>query len=308
MSALETSTQTWVGPGSPEASLGCSAASSLKILTKTGMTKTTIATSTTSAKPKMSAGYISADLTWRRSVSAFSTWKAIRSSASSRRPDCSPERTIARKRRSKTFGWRSIACARELPASTSSLTPATASRIISSWVCSSQGVQGTQHRHTRGDQGRELAREDRQRPHVDALPALEEVLDIERLDAARRRRGRSARAGAAARRPGPWIRPPARRLRRNPDRSMALKAKVVAPAISLSPPSCRQAPEVERLRRPGRCLALELGPRPSSRFSSSGTEARCSARERVIFPERTSRARSASIVCIPTAPAVCTAA
>ena len=84
------------------------------MLTKTGITKATIATRTTAAKPKTSAGYISADLTWRRRASAFSTWKAIRSSASSRRPDCSPERTIARKRRSKTFGWRSIACSSEL--------------------------------------------------------------------------------------------------------------------------------------------------------------------------------------------------
>ena len=66
------------------------------MLAKTGITKATIATITTTAKLKTSAGYISADLTWRRRASAFSTWKAIRSSASSRRPDCSPERTIAR--------------------------------------------------------------------------------------------------------------------------------------------------------------------------------------------------------------------
>ena len=89
------------------------------------------------AKPKTSAGYIIADLTWRLSASAFSTWKAIRSIASSRRPDCSPERTIARNRRSKTLGWRSIPCSRELPASTSPRRPAVASRICSSRVCSS---------------------------------------------------------------------------------------------------------------------------------------------------------------------------
>ncbi len=51
-----------------------------------------------------------------------------------------------------------------------------------------------------------------------------------------------------------------------------------------------------------------IGAEPSSRLSSSGTEARCSARERVIDPWRTSRTRSASIVCIPTAAEVCTAA
>ena len=104
---------------------------------KIGITKATIATRTTAAKPKTSAGYISADLTWRRRASAFSTWKAIRSIASSRRPDSSPERTIARKRRSNTLGWRSIACSRVLPASTSARTPATAILICSSWVCSS---------------------------------------------------------------------------------------------------------------------------------------------------------------------------
>ena len=42
-------------------------------------------------------------------------------------------------------------------------------------------VQGAQHRHPGGDQGRELAREDRQLAHVDALQAVEEVLDLERL-------------------------------------------------------------------------------------------------------------------------------
>ena len=48
------------------------------------------------AAVKTSAGYISADFTSRRSASDFSMWVATRSSASSRRPDCSPERTIAR--------------------------------------------------------------------------------------------------------------------------------------------------------------------------------------------------------------------
>ncbi len=109
----------------------------MKTPTKTGITSTTIATSTTTAKPKTSAGYISADLTWRRSASVFSTWNAIRSRESSSRPDSSPERTIARKSLSKTFGWRSIACSSVLPASTSARSPAVASRIASSWVCSS---------------------------------------------------------------------------------------------------------------------------------------------------------------------------
>ncbi len=138
MITFDAPTQIWVGSGREELSPGLSAAISLKMPTKTGMMKATTATSTTTATTKTSAGYISAERTWRRSESAFSTWKAIRSSASSSRPDCSPERTIARKRRSKTFGWRSIAASSELPASTSSRTPATAARICSSSVCSSR--------------------------------------------------------------------------------------------------------------------------------------------------------------------------
>src|SRR6188472_2054823 len=72
VSRLETPTQSAVGAGSPDASPGCSSASSLKMLAKTGITNITIATSTTTAKPKTSAGYIIADLTWRLSASDFS--------------------------------------------------------------------------------------------------------------------------------------------------------------------------------------------------------------------------------------------
>src|SRR5262249_35306631 len=70
---LETPTQSAVGAGSPDASPGCSSASSLKMLAKTGITNMTIAISTTMAKPKTSDGYIIADLTWRLSASDFST-------------------------------------------------------------------------------------------------------------------------------------------------------------------------------------------------------------------------------------------
>ena len=41
-------------------------------------------------------------------------------------------------------------------------------------------VQGAQHRHPGGDQGGELAREDRQLAHVDAFPGLPDLLDPER--------------------------------------------------------------------------------------------------------------------------------
>ena len=53
MIALETPTQIWVGSGSAALSPGCSSAISLKMPTKTGITKATIATSTTIAKPKI---------------------------------------------------------------------------------------------------------------------------------------------------------------------------------------------------------------------------------------------------------------
>ena len=42
-------------------------------------------------------------------------------------------------------------------------------------------VERAQHRHARGDQGRELAREHRQLAHLDLLEALEEVLELDRL-------------------------------------------------------------------------------------------------------------------------------
>ena len=100
--------------------------------------KATIASRMTNARTKTKAGYIIAERIWRFRASSFSRWKAIRSSASSRRPEPSPERTIERKSVLKTLGRRSIASASELPASTSwrTLLMASASRSSSVWSSS----------------------------------------------------------------------------------------------------------------------------------------------------------------------------
>ncbi len=74
MIASEAVTQICVGIGSSDFSPGFSSAICSKMPTKTGITKATTATSTTIAKPKISAGYISADFTCRRRPSVFSTW------------------------------------------------------------------------------------------------------------------------------------------------------------------------------------------------------------------------------------------
>ena len=95
-------------------------------------------------------------------------------------------------------------------------------------------VQGAQHRHPRGDQGRELAREDGQLAHVDALPTAEEVLDVERFgfwltSRTIRPRWRSCSPTCAldsASSSPRWS---------NPATSIARKSKVVAPATRLRP-------------------------------------------------------------------------
>ena len=53
--------------------VGSSPPKSLKIFSKTGTRNVTSASSTEHAKPPISAGYIIADLTWRRSESSFSS-------------------------------------------------------------------------------------------------------------------------------------------------------------------------------------------------------------------------------------------
>ena len=127
----------WVIVGRSADSPGWSATASLKALAKTGTMKMTTASMIRMAAVKMKAGYIIAERICRFRASIFSSWNATRSSASSRRPELSPERTMARKSVSKIWGRRSIASASELPASTSFRTPAIASLSRSSSVWSS---------------------------------------------------------------------------------------------------------------------------------------------------------------------------
>ena len=82
----EIPTVIWVMNGSSFGADGFSEAISSKMPTKTGTMKATTTTITTAARTKTTAGYMSADLTWRRRASSFSSWNATRSSASSRRP------------------------------------------------------------------------------------------------------------------------------------------------------------------------------------------------------------------------------
>ena len=92
----EIPTVIWVINGSSARRAGFSAAISSKMPTKTGTMNETTTTITTAARTKTTAGYIIADLTWRRRASSFSSWNATRSSASSRRPAPSPAPTIER--------------------------------------------------------------------------------------------------------------------------------------------------------------------------------------------------------------------
>ena len=75
---------------------GTSSASSSKMPTKIGTMNATMMIIAKTAKPKTSAGYITAERIWRRSASSFSSWKATISSADSRRPEPSPAATIER--------------------------------------------------------------------------------------------------------------------------------------------------------------------------------------------------------------------
>ncbi len=60
--------------GSLALSPGVSAAISLKMPTKTGTMKATIAIIATIAKAKTNAGYMTAERIWRRRASSFSSW------------------------------------------------------------------------------------------------------------------------------------------------------------------------------------------------------------------------------------------
>ncbi len=74
---------------------GNSPPNSLKTPTNTGTMNAISASSTARANTSTTVGYAMADLTWRRRLSSFSSWSAIRSSASSSTPPASPARTMA---------------------------------------------------------------------------------------------------------------------------------------------------------------------------------------------------------------------
>ena len=138
------------------------------MLAKTGITKATIAISTTVAKPKTSAGYISADLTWRRSVVGF-----LHLVGDPVHRLLEPPRLLA------GADHRPVEAVEDLRVALHRLLQRAArldvgadagDRLLDHLVLGLllERLQGAQHRHPGGDQGRELAREDRQLAHVDA--------------------------------------------------------------------------------------------------------------------------------------------
>ena len=94
VTAFETPTVIWVMIGSSAIRRSPSEISS-KMPTKTGTTKATIATITTSATVKTIAGYIIADFTWRLRASSFSSWTRPLERLLEA-PEPSPARTIER--------------------------------------------------------------------------------------------------------------------------------------------------------------------------------------------------------------------
>ena len=150
-------------------------------------------------------------------------------------------------------------------------------------------VKRAQHRHPRTDQGCELAREDGEGAQVDALEALEDVSSFI-----------ASRFSEMSR----TIRP---RWRSCSETTAFEEASISPRAGTPARSTARNANALIARPSPDHAAAAGMrvtGAPPKSRFSSSGTEARCSASERVILPIRTSWARWASIVCIPIAPDV----
>ena len=147
------------------------------MLAKTGMTKATIAISTTVAKPKTSAGYISADLTWRRSDVGFLDLEGdpvehlvepprLLAGADHRPVEAVEDPRVALHRLLQRAARLDVGA----DAGGGGFDLLVLGLVL-------ERFQRPQHRHPGGDQGRELAREDRQLAHVDAAEALEQVLD-----------------------------------------------------------------------------------------------------------------------------------
>ena len=226
---------------------------------------------------------------------------ARRASRAGRRPGRAPPRAGPTPRRPRPSSGRAgrrrragapSPASSELPASTSARSDD--DRRLQHLVLGLllERVEGAQHRHPGGDQGRELAREDRRALRM--LTLLKRWKTLSSFSASRfsetsrtiSPRWRSCSETWALRR-----RPRARRATGRPARSTARKAKVLTarPASHHRRRSARRRGGL-RVRDGGAwsvdeeaCVApvAPLAP-PSSRFSSSGTEARCSASERVI--------------------------
>ena len=168
MIASETATQIWVGSGSSALPPGLSSAMSSKMPTKTGTMKATTASSTTTAKTKTSAGYIIAERTWRLQrvhllelegdpVERLVEAARLLAGADHRAEEAVEDLGVALHRLlQRAAGLDVVAHAGD--------------RLLDLLVLGLllERVQRAQHRHARGDQGRELAREDRQLAHVDA--------------------------------------------------------------------------------------------------------------------------------------------
>ena len=130
---------------------------------------------------KTIAGYIIADWTWRLSASSFSSWIATRSSDCSSRPAPSPAATIERYKGREDPGLavhRRVQRAAGLDVVAQRGDRRLEHRILGLVL---ERVERAQHRHARGDQRRELAREDGELAHVDVLEPLEDALELERL-------------------------------------------------------------------------------------------------------------------------------
>ena len=191
----------------------------------------------------------------------------------------------------RSSGWRSIASASELPASTSSRTrrwsPPSAARPRSGpRACRASAASACRRRSG----SRTGARRRRGRAWLTLLKRSKQPLELQRLallgDVEDDQPPLAELLGDLRLGVGLELAPRRDRRRRRRRGRRRCSSAGLHPA-----------------RRPPSTCGVVCSP-PSRRFSSSGTAARCSARERVILPRRTSCARWASIVCIPIAPEV----
>ena len=237
--------------------------------TKTGTTKATITTMTTSAIAKTTAGYIIADFTWRLRASSFSSWSrdaVERLLEAARALAGAHHRAVERIEDARLALHRLVQRAAGLDVVADGRDRRLQHLVLGLVL---QRVERAQHRHAGRDQGRELAREDRQVAHVDALEALEDALELQRLallgdvehdQAALAQLLGDLRLGAS---------PPARRGRERPARSTARKVKVLTGSPSSRPWPTGAAPAS---RAASRCGGLLIVGRPVRRAAEQPPE------------------------------------